>query len=259
MKDIEYGIFMPVGSGGWIPSGNIPELDASYRYAVRLRLGLAPSDTLPLTCACGASLVRDRNHFLVCRLLVRTAMTSRHDHIVRTCATVARATGAEVLVEPDFDGGRPDAEVAWAEGVDFVDVRVTHPGASALRSAQRPLGAAAVQERRKNRRYAELARNVQALFVPLVFETYGAFAEGTQDYVGKLALGRLSQPDGVDLPDQRAPIMQRLAVALQNGNARVQEEGLRRARGAAGGDRAPRMLGHPDYIFQLRPPRGGRG
>ncbi|MCS5722360.1 LLM class flavin-dependent oxidoreductase [Herbiconiux sp. CPCC 203407] len=32
MKDIEYGIFMPVGSGGWIPSGNIPELDASYRY-----------------------------------------------------------------------------------------------------------------------------------------------------------------------------------------------------------------------------------
>ncbi|GAA2247590.1 LLM class flavin-dependent oxidoreductase [Herbiconiux moechotypicola] len=32
MKDIEYGIFMPVGSGGWIPSANIPELDGSYEY-----------------------------------------------------------------------------------------------------------------------------------------------------------------------------------------------------------------------------------
>lgn len=32
MKDIEYGIFMPVGSGGWIASGNIPELDGSYAY-----------------------------------------------------------------------------------------------------------------------------------------------------------------------------------------------------------------------------------
>ncbi len=32
MKDIEYGIFMPVASGGWIASGNIPVLDGSYAY-----------------------------------------------------------------------------------------------------------------------------------------------------------------------------------------------------------------------------------
>lgn len=36
MKDIEYGIFMPVGSGGWIPSGNIPLLDGSYSYNRRV-------------------------------------------------------------------------------------------------------------------------------------------------------------------------------------------------------------------------------
>ncbi|TQJ29986.1 LLM class flavin-dependent oxidoreductase [Microbacterium sp. SLBN-146] len=36
MKDIEYGIFMPVGSGGWIPSGNIPLLDGSYAYNRRV-------------------------------------------------------------------------------------------------------------------------------------------------------------------------------------------------------------------------------
>jgi pyrimidine oxygenase len=32
MKDIEYGIFMPVSSGGWIPSATVPELDGSYAY-----------------------------------------------------------------------------------------------------------------------------------------------------------------------------------------------------------------------------------
>ena len=36
MKDIEYGIFMPVGSGGWIPSGNAPILDGSYGYNRRV-------------------------------------------------------------------------------------------------------------------------------------------------------------------------------------------------------------------------------
>jgi pyrimidine oxygenase len=36
VKDIEYGIFMPVGSGGWIPSATVPELDGSYAYNRRV-------------------------------------------------------------------------------------------------------------------------------------------------------------------------------------------------------------------------------
>ncbi|WP_223172183.1 hypothetical protein [Microbacterium sp. NIBRBAC000506063] len=31
-RNIEYGIFLPVGSGGWIPSTNAPVLDGSYSY-----------------------------------------------------------------------------------------------------------------------------------------------------------------------------------------------------------------------------------
>jgi hypothetical protein len=63
----------------------------------------------------------------------------------------------------------------------------------------------------------------------------------------------VSQTDGHDLPDQRPPIMQRLAVALQNGNARVQEEGLRRAFGAGAGARAPRQPRRPDFVFRRGP------
>ncbi|MFT4306307.1 MAG: LLM class flavin-dependent oxidoreductase [Microbacterium sp.] len=36
MKNIEYGIFMPVGSGGWIVSENVPLLDGSYAYNKRV-------------------------------------------------------------------------------------------------------------------------------------------------------------------------------------------------------------------------------
>lgn len=31
-RNIEYGVFLPVGSGGWIPSTNAPILDGSYSY-----------------------------------------------------------------------------------------------------------------------------------------------------------------------------------------------------------------------------------
>lgn len=32
MKNIEFGVFLPVSSGGWIPSVNAPTLDGSYAY-----------------------------------------------------------------------------------------------------------------------------------------------------------------------------------------------------------------------------------
>jgi pyrimidine oxygenase len=31
-REIEYGVFLPVGSGGWIPSSTTPHLDGSYAY-----------------------------------------------------------------------------------------------------------------------------------------------------------------------------------------------------------------------------------
>jgi hypothetical protein len=229
------------GAGAWITA--IPTEaeyvmpDDSYRYAVRLRLGLPPSETLPPVCVCGASLTAYGNHFLVCQLLFATSTTTRHDRLVRTFAALAREGGAIVIVEPSCESERPDAEITWADGIDLVDVSVTHAGQSALTrgSARGQLRAAEVRERRKIAHYTDMARRTGARFVPLVFETYGAFATHTQDYVGKLSLAHASQPGGSDLPDQRGRIMQRLAVALQNGNARVQEEGLRRARHRARG------------------------
>lgn len=227
------------GAGAWITaiptSSELVMLDSAYQFAQRLRLGLPPSDALPDKCACGSRVASYPNHFLVCQLLKASGATARHDRVVRVFAAVAREAGAVVDVEPRTDGDRPDAEITWPDAIDLVDVSVTHAGASALNhgAAREPLRAAGVRERRKLARYANLASGLNVKFVPLVLETYGALAERTQDYVRKLSLARVSRPEGRDLPDQSGVIMQRLAVALQTGNARVQEDGLRRARRTA--------------------------
>lgn len=243
------------GAGAWLtamPTDRVfLMLDVSVRYAFRLRLGLPPSDAMPTNCVCGTRLLGNTQHFLSCQQLKRSAMTTRHDHIVRCFASLARDSGAAVIVEPNFGGERPDAEMIWSDKTQFVDVSVTHPGASYTATAQSPLGAASLRERVKKAKYDEWAQQHYGVFVPLVFESYGAMGDLARAFVGQLNTERLSQPEGQDLPDQTASMLQQLAVALQNGNARVQDEGLLRARTAAAGGRAPRTLRHPNHVIRF--------
>jgi hypothetical protein len=209
--------------------------DGSHRAAVRLRVGKPPSNNMPRVCVCGEQLSYV-HHFLVCQQLKASATTTRHDVLVRKFAELAREAGAIAIVEPLSDNRRPDAEIVWGQGTDLVDVSVAFPGASAvqhLRTDRGSLRSAKTREARKVAHYEALAREAGAVFVPLVLETFGAFAAGARDYVGKLNLALLSSDAGRNLPDQVGRMMQRLAVALQVGNARVQDEGLRRARAAA--------------------------
>ena len=68
--------------------------------------------------------------------------------------------------------------------------------------------------------------------VPLVFESFGALGDDAIDFVGRLNLEIVSNAGraGVFLADQRPYIFQRLAVALQRGNAGIMREGLVRSR-----------------------------
>ena len=76
--------------------------------------------------------------------------------------------------------------------------------------------------------------------------------ESARALVGQMNTARVSQAEGQDMPDQTASMLQQLAVALQNGNARVQDGGLLRARTAAGGGRLPRILRHPNEVVRFR-------
>ena len=117
----------------------------------------------------------------------------------------------------------------------------------------------------KRQRYGSFAAGMASgggggHFLPLVVESYGALGQAARDYVGTLNTKLVSQDERDHLPDQVVPIMQRLAVALQNGNARIQKEGLLRAHGARSGARAPRVLRRPNFqaLAGLYAPSGGQ-
>jgi hypothetical protein len=77
--------------------------DETMQLALRARLGLPPSDTLPLRpCICGASFVGDPDHLQSCHKTVGPNVTHRHDQLVHTLAQLAkRHCGFVVTYEPN--------------------------------------------------------------------------------------------------------------------------------------------------------------
>lgn len=96
--------------GAWLVAPpTSPDLcltNSDFRLASRLRLGLRPYDDLPSYCLCSAQFDLDGLHSLSCRLLRRTAATTRHDMVVNFLAATLRRLGAEVFVEPKDGGGQ---------------------------------------------------------------------------------------------------------------------------------------------------------
>ena len=108
----------------------------------RIRIGLPPLDHLPEQCVCGATLSDDNGHFLSCQELRRSAVTARHDSIVRILAKQLRRATALVHEEPRFYNVsklRPDLDVVFADEYLMVDVVVTHLAAPSRKTVY-PLG-----------------------------------------------------------------------------------------------------------------------
>ena len=221
-----------------------PELvmsDTDYSLAVRHRLGLPCSDGLPAKCACDAGLASDLSHFHSCRLQKRTAITARHDFVVRTLAKLFRQVGAVVHVEPRIYGSerlRPDLDITFPDQSLMVDVAITHP-ASPSRTSANPLAAAGIAEQAKIAKYQELASRRASTFLPFVLESYGAFGKHAQQVLKTLQVAAANSaaalPSGVgSFRDHAARC---LSMALQKGNALVAKRGATEARAAVGNNR----------------------
>ena len=225
-----------------IPS--TPELamsDTDYSLAVRHRLGLPCADGLPVKCACDVVLTSDLSHFHSCRLQKRTAITARHDFIVRTLAKLFRQVGAVVHVEPRIYGSerlRPDLDITFPDQSLMVDVAVTHPAAPS-RNSTNPLAAAGVAEQAKFAKYQELASKRAATFLPFVLESYGAIGRHSQQVLKILQVAAANSaaalPSGAG--SFRDHAVRCLSMALQKGNALVARRGATEARVAVGDTR----------------------
>ena len=152
--------------------------DQQMCIASRIRLGLPPLDHLPERCVCGATLSEDNGHFLSCRDLRRSAVTARHDSIVRVLAKHLRRATALVHEEPrvyNTSKLRPDLDVVFPNNYLMVDVVVTHPAAPSRKNVY-PLAAAEEWERRKVKKYASHAAIRGAMVLGFSLESFGAWS-----------------------------------------------------------------------------------
>ena len=187
-----------------------PELtltDEEFRFAIKHRLGLPCADDLPLSCRCNKSLMDDPAHFHSCHLLKRTAITARHDMIVRSLANFFRMVGAVVHIEPriiGFERRRPDLDIISADRSLLIDVAVAHPAAPS-RNSLTPLAAAASTEATKVGKYGVLAAARAATFLPFVMESFGAFGKEALKVLHILHKAAANASSSPLLSDSRLP------------------------------------------------------
>jgi hypothetical protein len=229
-------------SGAWLnvfpATPALTLINSHYALAFRLRLGLPPQDDLPLECKCGAILASDPDHFLSCKLLRRTIVTTRHDLIVRSLASFIRSAGGAVYVEPKFLGSlRPDAKVYFPSHSATVDVSITHPSCPsyALQGSKSPLAVAKLRESIKHNKYDAQALAEGTPFTPFVMETFGGLGKEAVGFIKKIsyAYSELS-PFPVRRGAFASLITRSLSILLQRGNALVQLAGCQVAREHAG-------------------------
>lgn len=206
--------------------------DNHFRVAARLRLGLPPQDDLPRRCCCRAPLPSDPMHFLSCNLL-KPMTTFRHDAIVRILAMLARKAGATCYVEPRFcEGIRPDIHIVFPSTKFLVDVSVVHPAAPTYAPRSHiPLFSALCRERDKTTKFAKLASEEKAQFVPFVLETFGGWGRQATKLISDIAsLAVESKSISVTGDDVRGDMVRVIAIALQAGNSSVLLNGCMRTR-----------------------------
>ena len=151
------------------------------------------------------------------------------ENILGSSARLFAADGACHAV--DFETReRLDGLILLPGAAIAMDVTITHPEAkSHLSAAMSPLGAARKAENQKFAKYEEKAQAMQMEFFPVAFETHGAMGEHAARMFKRLSqlldseayLG-MTAKQAVDMVKAGA------AMALQQGNAEVIKQGLRR-------------------------------
>jgi hypothetical protein len=193
--------------------------DDVIRVAVGLRLGSNLCE--PHTCSCGVLVDARGTHGLACK---RSAgRHPRHgllnDVVWRAMLRAQVPSCKEPAGLSRSDGKRPDGVslIPWSRG-RCVTWDVTSPDTLApshLPSSATQAGSAAARaEAAKTLKYAALATT--HVFVPLAFETLGAWGAEANAFVSEL--GRRMRAVTGD-PRETAFLRQRLSVAIQRGNA----------------------------------------
>lgn len=211
-------------SGAWLEAVPISSIglklsDDAVRTAVGLRLGVNLCE--PHVCLCGVQVDARGTHGLAC-----TRSAGRHPRHSQLNEVVWRAlqrAQIPAMKEPSglsrTDGKRPDGVtmIPWMRG-RCLKWDVTSPDTLApshiTESARKAGSAAAKAEGAKTAKYAAIT--LTHIFVPLAFETLGAWGDQCKNFVQEL--GRRITLVTSDVRET-SYLKQRLSIAIQRGNA----------------------------------------
>lgn len=211
-------------SGAWLQALPSPHLGTlldgeSLRVAVALRLGCKVCE--PHICTCGSMVGSDGHHALGCRRCA--GRFSRHHALNDIVRRAFVSANVPCMLEPPglsrSDGKRPDGLtlVPWKNGKCLVwdATCVSTVAASHLsRTTLSPAAAAEDAASKKRAKYAAMEPHYH--FVPIAVETMGCWGAEAKNLVNEIGR-RLKEHGG----DSRSGLylMQRLAIAIQRGNA----------------------------------------
>jgi hypothetical protein len=222
---------------------------AEFRLSVRHRLGLPPSDDMPLAiCMCNkASFNEDAQHFFSCSLLKRTPMLARHNGVANIIASAAArahfcvthefdarelarnlqrlpsARVADVGADDGNDSGVPDLLITGAGVSAFVDVAISYPAAPSYvaRSSTEYAYVAALRAAEKHKKYDEFCREKSIEMIPFAIESTGAMHREAYDFLVRICMNESAASSAL-----LKHSLYSLAVALQRGNAAISLKGL---------------------------------
>ena len=217
---------MAPDSGAWLhalPNRNLGLAlgNNELRVAAGLRVG-APLVRCH-TCVCGTEVDTLAHHGLSCKK--SAGRQRRHAQANEVLVRAIRSAEVQAELEPRRlsrdDGLRPDGATLdpWSRGRTLVwDFTCPDTLANSYlgQSASAAGSAATRAEDLKRSKYARLAQSGDIIFMPVAIETLGVWGPSAAELCGELG-ARIAAISGE--PRSRQFLIQRLALAIQRGNA----------------------------------------
>jgi hypothetical protein len=215
--------------------------DAWFPYSVRYTLGIAEPG-LPAACpehydADGNSYEQDPSHALSCSRHKKQGITFRHDGTVQVLINHARPHADYACREPSNmssdNDKRPDGHIITPRDNIITDVVIanplcpTHRGSASLT----PLATAKKGEAYKTHKYAGLARDHHATFIPFSAEATGGLGRGAHKVIKSIVQASQDRQSYVPAAQVRRQLRWAIAIAIQKGNAMTIRSGWIRAVG----------------------------
>jgi hypothetical protein len=232
------------GSMSWITAISHTLRDWEWQVAARMRLGLPPSDLVEAPCSCGIMVPREEmlDHFSACRRVSGITKIHRHNEVQAALVAGVRRLGLNAVPSPPgyhADSAKnPDVLVSFPAGAMMcLDVSIVHPtAASHVGAAGARRGVICERmEAAKTAKHGAAAKAHGHDFSPFVLETYGYCGRAAERFLKSAAVASL-------VPGAYRELRERVAVAVQRGNALLARHGLelvKRAAIGAPGDHAP--------------------